>query len=155
MPGSLLASSCSKAKRNESWPGSTLNTQSRTHQRDRAQVDQFGVLASRWFGATQRVRMIVRVSLYMVTNQSLWVIRRISIGRQRGGVPPERMEEAERPHPLPTLKETKWVLSRSNGAAARLGINRSTLQFRMKKLGIVRFGRENDASVASEAQWGH
>jgi len=28
-----------------------------------------------------------------------------------------------------------------NGAAARLGINRSTLQFRMKKLGISRPGR--------------
>jgi formate hydrogenlyase transcriptional activator len=30
------------------------------------------------------------------------------------------------------------VLSGSRGAAARLGINRSTLQFRMKKLGIMR-----------------
>jgi formate hydrogenlyase transcriptional activator len=29
-------------------------------------------------------------------------------------------------------------MSGSNGAAARLGMNRSTLYFRMKKLGIVR-----------------
>jgi len=36
------------------------------------------------------------------------------------------------------LKETRWVLSGPRGAAARLGINRSTLQFRMKKLGIER-----------------
>jgi formate hydrogenlyase transcriptional activator len=50
----------------------------------------------------------------------------------------ETLEEAERAHILATLKETRWVLSGPNGAAKRLGMNRSTLQFRMKKLGIVR-----------------
>src|SRR5713101_4235085 len=48
------------------------------------------------------------------------------------------LEEAERAHILATLKETGWVLSGPRGAALRLGINRSTLQFRMKKLGIER-----------------
>jgi len=48
------------------------------------------------------------------------------------------LEEAERAHILATVKETKWVLSGSRGAATRLGMNRSTLQFRMKKLGIAR-----------------
>jgi formate hydrogenlyase transcriptional activator len=50
------------------------------------------------------------------------------------------LEEAERAHILATLKETRWVLSGPNGAATRLGMNRSTLQFRMKKLSIVRPG---------------
>jgi formate hydrogenlyase transcriptional activator len=48
------------------------------------------------------------------------------------------LEEAEREHILATLKKTQWVLSGPRGAATRLGINRSTLQFRMKKLGIER-----------------
>jgi formate hydrogenlyase transcriptional activator len=48
------------------------------------------------------------------------------------------LEEAEREHILSTLKETKWVISGPRGAAARLEMNRSTLQSRMKKLGIVR-----------------
>ncbi len=48
------------------------------------------------------------------------------------------LEEAEREHILATLKETKWVISGPNGAAAQLGMNRSTLQFRMRKLGILR-----------------
>ena len=48
------------------------------------------------------------------------------------------LEEAEREHILSTLKETKWIISGPNGAAKRLGLNRSTLQFRIKKLGIVR-----------------
>src|SRR5580698_11242025 len=48
------------------------------------------------------------------------------------------LEEAEREHILATLKETRWLISGPRGAAARLGMNRSTLQFRMRKLGIVR-----------------
>jgi formate hydrogenlyase transcriptional activator len=60
----------------------------------------------------------------------------------------QTLEEAERAHIFGTLKETKWVLGGPNGAAARLGINRSTLQFRMKKLGIVRPGREDHGPIA-------
>ncbi len=51
------------------------------------------------------------------------------------------LEDAEREHILAVLSETKWVLAGQRGAAARLGLNRSTLQFRMKKLGIERPGR--------------
>jgi formate hydrogenlyase transcriptional activator len=52
----------------------------------------------------------------------------------------QTLEDAERAHILATLKETRWVLSGPKGAAMRLGINRSTLQFRIKKLGIIRAG---------------
>ena len=48
----------------------------------------------------------------------------------------QTLEHAERELILATLKDTKWVLSGPKGAATRLGLNRSTLQFRMKKLGI-------------------
>src|SRR5262245_51094912 len=48
------------------------------------------------------------------------------------------LEESDRALILATLKETKWVLGGPKGAAVRLGLNRSTLAFRMKKLGIVR-----------------
>jgi formate hydrogenlyase transcriptional activator len=50
----------------------------------------------------------------------------------------QTLEEVERNHILRTLKETRWVLSGPSGAASRLGLNRSTLYFRMKKLGIYR-----------------
>ena len=50
----------------------------------------------------------------------------------------QTLEEAARAHILATMKETNWVLSGPQGAAMRLRLNRSTLQFRMKKLGIVR-----------------
>ena len=54
--------------------------------------------------------------------------------------PPRTLREAEREHVLAVLAETRWVLGGPNGAAARLGLNRSTLQFRLKKLGISRPG---------------
>src|SRR5262249_49367610 len=63
---------------------------------------------------------------------------RAATGTVNGHVRPRTLEEAEREHILATVKETKWVLAGPRGAAARLGMNRSTLQFRMKKLGILR-----------------
>jgi transcriptional regulator with GAF, ATPase, and Fis domain len=48
------------------------------------------------------------------------------------------LEEAERDHIRKTLEYTKWVVAGPNGAAARLGMKRSTLYFRMQKLGISR-----------------
>ena len=53
------------------------------------------------------------------------------------GMKRRTLEQTEREHILATLKETKWIISGPKGAAALLGINRSTLQFRMKKLGIL------------------
>ena len=50
----------------------------------------------------------------------------------------QTLEAAERAHILAILKETRWLLAGPRGAAVRLGMNRSTLQFRLKKLGIVR-----------------
>jgi formate hydrogenlyase transcriptional activator len=50
----------------------------------------------------------------------------------------QTLEEAQRAHILAILNATRWVLAGPRGAAVRLGMNRSTLQFRLKKLGIVR-----------------
>ena len=50
----------------------------------------------------------------------------------------QTLEEVERNHILRTLEETRWIVSGPSGAASRLGLNRSTLYFRMKKLGIAR-----------------
>jgi formate hydrogenlyase transcriptional activator len=48
------------------------------------------------------------------------------------------LEEAQRGHIVRTLKDTNWVIGGPAGAAARLGTKRTTLQYRMKKLGIIR-----------------
>jgi formate hydrogenlyase transcriptional activator len=51
---------------------------------------------------------------------------------------PTTMEAAEREHILNALRSTRWIIAGPNGAAARLGLKRTTLQSRMKKLGITR-----------------
>lgn len=47
------------------------------------------------------------------------------------------LEAAEREHILRVLRETNWVVGGPSGAAAQLGMKRTTLQSRMKKLGIT------------------
>ena len=51
---------------------------------------------------------------------------------------PQTLEEAERAHILQVLESTKWRVSGEGGAAEILGLNRRTLEARMKKLGIER-----------------
>jgi formate hydrogenlyase transcriptional activator len=48
------------------------------------------------------------------------------------------LAEAEREHILGILRQTGWVLGGPNGAAVRLAMKRTTLQSKMKKLGISR-----------------
>jgi formate hydrogenlyase transcriptional activator len=48
------------------------------------------------------------------------------------------LADAEREHILGALRETGWVVGGPRGAAARLGMKRSTLQKKIKKLGISR-----------------
>jgi len=52
------------------------------------------------------------------------------------------LEDVEREHIRKILERTRWVVAGPNGAAARLGIKRSTLYFRMQKLGISRAKRD-------------
>jgi formate hydrogenlyase transcriptional activator len=51
---------------------------------------------------------------------------------------PITLIDAEREHILNALAATGWVVGGPGGAAARLGMKRSTLQKKMQKLGIVR-----------------
>jgi formate hydrogenlyase transcriptional activator len=48
------------------------------------------------------------------------------------------LEGAERDHILRALQDTKWVIGGASGTAARLGMKRTTLISKMKKLGISR-----------------
>ena len=48
------------------------------------------------------------------------------------------LDEAQRQHILSVLRQTRWRIAGPNGAAAILGMKRTTLQARMRKLGITR-----------------
>jgi formate hydrogenlyase transcriptional activator len=51
---------------------------------------------------------------------------------------PVTLSDAEREHILGALRDTNWILGGPKGAAARLGMKRSTLHGKMKRLGISR-----------------
>ena len=61
-------------------------------------------------------------------------------GFEGAGVAPQRLDQsfetAVRAHILAVLKSARGVVGGPNGAAARLGLKRSTLNFKLKKLGI-------------------
>jgi transcriptional regulator with GAF, ATPase, and Fis domain len=48
------------------------------------------------------------------------------------------LEDVERQHIVGVLEETGWRVSGERGAAKILGLKRTTLEARMKKLGILR-----------------
>ncbi len=48
------------------------------------------------------------------------------------------LEQTEREQILRALEQSKWVVGGPNGAAARLGLKRTSLVYRIKKLGISR-----------------
>jgi formate hydrogenlyase transcriptional activator len=58
--------------------------------------------------------------------------------KSTNGVLQNVLEETERGHILEALQRCNWVVAGPSGAAARLGMKRSTLQKRIHKLGIAR-----------------
>ena len=54
---------------------------------------------------------------------------------------PVTLEDAERSHIVQTLRQTKGMVGGRDGAAARLGLARTTLISKMKRLGLSRFQR--------------
>jgi formate hydrogenlyase transcriptional activator len=62
--------------------------------------------------------------------------------------PSQTLSDAERTHIIGILKETNWIVGGREGAAARLGVPRTTLIGRMQKLGIAA-GRAGGLRLAS------
>lgn len=92
-----------------------------------------------WPGNIRELQNFIERSVILtagsVLQAPLAVLKRSVEAESLGAI---TLEEAERDHIRKTLDLTKWVVAGPNGAAARLGVKRSTLYFRMKKLGISR-----------------
>ena len=92
-----------------------------------------------WPGNIRELQNLIERAVILSTGPALRVpLQDLKNQAVVGSARPQTLEEADRAHILATLKETKWVIAGTNGAAARLGMNRATLYFRMKKLGIVK-----------------
>jgi len=100
-----------------------------------------------WPGNVRELQNIVERAMILSPGSSL-ELRDILLARReetKGVVPtPERpgttLGEVESAHIIKVLQECGWRIRGKEGAAERLGLNRSTLQSRMKKLGIRKPG---------------
>ena len=97
-----------------------------------------------WPGNIRELQNLVERAMILTSGPVLRVpLQELRLREPSAGTndEPRTLAESERAHVLAALEATRWVVGGPNGAARRLGLNRSTLQFRMKKLGIVRPGR--------------
>lgn len=122
-----------------SIPSETMNSLARYH----------------WPGNIRELQNVIERAVILSTGPGLKVsladLKPRSSNGQEASNPPSQgtLEEAERKHILAVLGETNWVVGGRNGAATRLGLNRSTLQFRMRKLGLVRPDRNPGPAMSN------
>ena len=95
-----------------------------------------------WPGNVRELQNVIERAVILSPGPSLQVpLNDLQAAAEEASAPTAAavtLADAEREHILGALRETGWVLGGPKGAAARLGMKRSTLQWKMKKLGIAR-----------------
>ena len=88
-----------------------------------------------WPGNVRELQNVIERAVVATTGPTLRLSepeRRID----RAAAPSRTLAQVERDHIVATLHATNWVLGGWDGAAARLGLSRTTLISRMQRLGI-------------------
>jgi formate hydrogenlyase transcriptional activator len=92
-----------------------------------------------WPGNIRELENLIERSVILSQGSDL----RVPLGELKTSAPAAAnglvtLEAAEREHILRALQEAQWVIGGESGAAARLGMKRTTLQSKMQKLSISR-----------------
>jgi formate hydrogenlyase transcriptional activator len=111
---------------------------------DHISAETMSALASyQWPGNIRELQNFIERSVIVSSGSGLLApLASLQAGAETETLEPTTLEDVEREHIRKILEQTRWVVAGPNGAAARLGIKRSTLYFRMQKLGISRANRE-------------
>src|SRR6266436_3013382 len=107
---------------------------------DTVPVEMMAVLTQyAWPGNVRELQNFVERAVILSSGATLRApLDSLGLAEQVSPAPPVTLEEAECDHILKTLKETNWVIGGPKGAAKRLGVNRTTLNSKIRKLGLLR-----------------
>jgi formate hydrogenlyase transcriptional activator len=93
-----------------------------------------------WPGNVRELENFIERAVILTQGQDLFVslaeLKRTPSHTTNSGT--TTLEQAEREHILKALRESEWIIGGPAGAAARLGMKRTTLQSKMQKLNISR-----------------
>ena len=91
-----------------------------------------------WPGNIRELQNVIERAVIMTTGPELNPQMAELMMRSVGSTPIRTLVDAERAHIMATLHETNWVVGGPHGAAAQLGLARTTLIAMMVRLGISR-----------------
>jgi len=89
-----------------------------------------------WPGNVRELQNVIERGVIMTTGSVLSRQTTTHITRSENPGPVRMLVDAERAHIAATLRETNWVVGGPRGAAAQLGLPRTTLIAKMQRLGI-------------------
>ena len=89
-----------------------------------------------WPGNVRELENVLERAVINSSGPKLRLVDELKPPKKDLPAPQETLETVERNHIVRILQQTRWKVSGKNGAAEILGLNRSTLRARMRKLGI-------------------
>jgi chemotaxis protein methyltransferase CheR len=89
-----------------------------------------------WPGNIRELENVLERAVINSSGPKLRLVDELKKPRKDLPTTQKTMEEVERNHIVRVLEQTNWKVSGPNGAAEILGLNRSTLRARMRKLNI-------------------
>jgi len=113
------------------------------------------LIAYHWPGNIRELQNFIERSVVLTKGAALQAPV-AELVNERGAIPGARtLADAERAHIIAVLRETNWIVGGRKGAAAKLGLFRTTLIAKMRKLGISRETADERGPRAESAnqQW--
>jgi formate hydrogenlyase transcriptional activator len=93
-----------------------------------------------WPGNVRELQNVIERSAILSTDRVLYTpeLHGTKDSEKDDSVKVRSLADAERKHILQALRETDWVIGGPHGAAAQLEVRRTTLLYKMRRLGISR-----------------